>query len=105
MKTPTLRLVPTQLSLPPDPIFFSKEDIKLHTRIIYYGVSDPLSEWRVAKIISYFTTDVRGQWEQREVPEVRHLDDDVYLVNVNNRNAKMKLTFGYMRYSAIYRLA
>jgi hypothetical protein len=100
MKTPSLCL-----SLPADPIFFRKEDIKTNCRLMYYGVKDPMSEWKITKIISYFTTDVRGKWEQREVPQVRHLDDDVYLVNINNRNMKLKLTFGYMRYSAIWRLA
>ncbi len=103
MKTPALRLVSTP-SLPPDAIFFRKEDIKINRKLMYHGVKDPMSEWRVTKIISYFTTDIRGKWEPREVQEVRHLDDDVYLVNVNNRNAKLKLTFGYMRYSAIWRI-
>jgi hypothetical protein len=91
-------------NLPADPIFFKKEDITVGRTLLYYGLSDPMGEWEVKKIISWFTTDERGKWEPREVPEVRHLDDDVYIVKIGNSRIRRKFTFGYIRYSAIWRL-
>jgi hypothetical protein len=98
---------PTPRPRPPiieDDIFFHKSQLHYGTRLIYYGRLDPMSIWEIVDIKSYFLGKVVGQYSLKKVPEIRHLNDILYFRKINTNETK-KMSFGYLSYSAIWRLA
>ncbi len=87
-----------------DPVFFHKSMVEIGTKFVHYGRKNPLSTWEVTKITSWFTTNKPGIFKPKSIKEIRHLDDDIILQNVDTGEEK-KATFGYLSYSAIWRLA
>jgi hypothetical protein len=83
-----------------DPIFFTKDQITLGTVLIYAGRREH-SAWIVSRII---TTNTRGA--RHNVPAVLKFSDQVYLRRSNGppSNAQRAMSFGYLCYSAIWRI-
>lgn len=82
---------------PVDPIFFRKVDIFVGQKLLYMGRSAPNTVWKVKSI----QTDA-GKKGYKYVDVVHKLAD--YVVLSNGVEVK-QMTFGYMSYSAIWRLA
>lgn len=82
---------------PADPIFFRKVDIFPGQKLRYMGRSAPNTVWTVKSI----QTDA-GKKGYKYVDVVNKLAD--YVVLSNGVEVK-QMTFGYMSYSAIWRLA
>jgi hypothetical protein len=85
--------------LPYDPVFFCKVDVFPGAVLTYLGRTQPGSRWVVASVQSDF-----GKQGYREVLAVRHLADYVTLRHEGTGETK-QATFGYLSYSAIWRLA
>lgn len=111
MAKPNLKLVEPVAAPPPpekriilDDIFFHKTQLKIGTRLAYYGRSDAMSEWQIVGITSHFLSKKVGQYRMKPVDEIRHLSDIIELQKVGS-NSTRKMNFSYMSYSAIWRLA
>jgi len=87
-----------------DDIFFHKTQLHVGTRLSYYGRNDSMSSWDIIEIKSHFLGNTVGQYRIRKVEEVRHLSDIVEVRNIHT-GQRRKMSFSYMSYSAIWRLA
>lgn len=86
---------------PDDSTFFHKGQISVGKTLLYLGRLDPGTRWVVTKIKSFsLRSDAGWVW----VSTCRMLSDDVYLKNVDTGEQRTA-TFGYLSYSAIWRLA
>jgi hypothetical protein len=86
-----------------DPIFFHKSQIKIDTRLRYYGRMAPNTEWRVVKIVT-FSQRKGAAVRRKHIDHVEHLSDDITLLKTGTNEVRV-ITFSYMSYSAIWRLA
>lgn len=84
----------------PDPIFFIKDQFSVGTVLIHSGRKDH-SAWIVTRIIN---TNSRGA--RHLVDTVQKFDDRVYMKRSNGTAsmAQRGMTFGYLCYSAIWRV-
>lgn len=90
--------VPTE-----DSVFFTKDQIKVGSELLYVGRHDPGVIWRVTAIYSFST--VNGQLRSRKVQTVQKLADEVQLVCVGRTKGRfLELSFQYLSYSAIWRI-
>lgn len=97
-----LRVVADNGSRVADPIFFRKEDVRKGTRLFYHGASGH-GEW----VVNVITTTIRqdGQLHDIEVDDVRVLSDVLTITRVRGgRPETRRVSFSYLRYSAIWRL-
>jgi hypothetical protein len=87
----------------PDPIFFNKTDLTPGTRLYYYGASGH-HVWKVVEIVTHLRE--RGEWIERESDFVRVLGDVITIQRTSLApHVVRKVSFSYLRYSAIWRLA
>ncbi len=92
-----------------DPVFFKKNQITIGTELVYYGRHAPGTKWKVARILHFYneTPNKRNHWEGRlRLRRVEHPEtlNDALVLHCEN-GARMELTFQYVSYSAIWRLA
>jgi hypothetical protein len=81
---------------PQDDIFFSKRDLRVGTAIRYWGRRNPGSLWFVTGV---FTAD---RVPRKEV-FAKNLSDLIRLKNHITGEVRFR-SFGYLSYSAIYRI-
>lgn len=81
---------------PVDPIFFRKVDIFLGQKLLYKGRSAPDTVWTVKSIETN-----AGKEGYKHVDVVQKLAD---YVTLSDGWETKQMTFGYMSYSAIWRL-
>lgn len=81
-----------------DPIFFTKDQIHVGVTMIHVGRLDP-SAWIVERIVN-----VTPRGGRRHVNVVETFADLVYLRRANAAPPMKKISFGYMCYSAIWRV-
>lgn len=86
-----------------DSIFFHKGQLTTKTRLVYRGRLDPGSLWRVTSIVTYDRPLGTGTYRRREVSSVVRLNDDITLTRIGS-NETRSASFGYLSYSAIWRL-
>lgn len=84
-----------------DPVFFSKDQLKVGSILKYYGRHAPGTTWEVTKI--WYFTKVKGQYRSHRNQTVTKLDDAIEVV-CQDDGTIMELTFQYLSYSAIWRL-
>jgi len=87
-----------------DDIFFHKSQVKYGKTLLYYGRWQPMSRWDVIKIESHFLGKEVGDVTTKKVNEVRYLSDIITVQNIET-GQKRQLSFAYLSYSAIWRLA
>jgi hypothetical protein len=87
-----------------DDVFFHKGQVRVGAVFRYVGRLDPNSLWRVTKIVSYERVGV-GEYKEMPATAVRRLDDNIYLVRDGAPSRTRAMTFSYMSYSAIWRVA
>lgn len=93
-----------------DPVFFKKDQIREGVCLINYGRRNPQgTKWIVKRVLHFYQEEPnsRNRWQgrlrHRKVSCPETLMDAVVLHCENG--AKMELTFQYLSYSAIWRLA
>lgn len=84
-------------SLVRDPIFFGKGDVFVGTRLEYRGRKAPGQIWEVSGIYTY----IPKKEGYERVDGVRTLQDLVFFTSGSEERAA---TFGYLSYSAIWRI-
>lgn len=87
----------------PDDDFFTKYQITTGIQLQYRGRSDPGSLWVVTRIVSHKWTQT-GNCVPETVETVRYLSDTVHMVKQGTQE-RHSATFGYLSYSAIWRIA
>jgi hypothetical protein len=87
-----------------DDIFFHKSQLNYGTKLVYYGRWEPMSTWEIVDIKSHFLGKEVGDVKIKKVNQVRYLSDSLTLKNTVTYETRI-LTFSYMSYSAIWRLA
>jgi hypothetical protein len=87
-----------------DPVFFHKEQIHVGTRLIYFGRTHHGELWQVAAITTY-RLNSRGRTISESVNDVLKLSDDVTLVRIGGEQSARKVSFGYISYTSIWRIA
>jgi hypothetical protein len=93
------RLPPSERVYADDPVFFHKAQISVGSQLWHFGRLDPKSLWEVYAIISY------NRKKQKHIQTTSKLLDVVYMRRVNSENETRYMTFGYLSYSALWRLA
>lgn len=78
-----------------DSIFFHKGQVRVGTRFIYMGRTDPNSVWTVTRIVDHHS--------RRTKIECNRLSDGVLFSN-DETGERREAVFSYMSYSAIWRL-
>jgi len=86
-----------------DPIFFTKDQLRVGSYLRHYGRRHPNTTWQVEKIVSWFHSPGARYYEPRAVPVTRHLTDTVHLLQVGSTTRRIT-KFSYLSYSAIWRL-
>jgi hypothetical protein len=81
-----------------DPVFFTKDQIVVGTTLIHVGRLDP-SAWIVERIVH-----ITQRGGRRQVNVVETFSDLIYLRRANGAPPLKKLNFGYMCYSAVWRV-
>jgi hypothetical protein len=86
----------------PDSVFFIKAQISIGLNLICMGRLAKPSGWIVTRIISHHTNG-----KPMHVNTVQYLSDRIYLrrANASGTMAERSGTFGYLSYSAIWRIA
>jgi hypothetical protein len=87
-----------------DDIFFHKSQLQYGTKLIYFGRWDPKSIWEVIDIKSHFLGKEVGDVKIKKVNQVRFLSDSLTVRNVKTQETRT-ITFSYISYSAIWRIA
>ena len=87
-----------------DNIFFHKSQLVPGVKLIYYGRWEPMSIWEIVEIKSHYLGKEVGDIKYKKVQKVIFLSDSLALKNVATGEIRT-LTFSYMSYSAIWRLA
>lgn len=86
-----------------DPVFFNPSQITVGTLIRYFGALDHGAMWRVVEIKGYKNThSIRGRVRPSGV--VQRVSDAVTMLRVG-ANETRTMSFLYLRYSSIWRLA
>jgi hypothetical protein len=102
-KRPHLSVVPKGKPPPKsDSVFFIKAQVKLGTHLLCLGRRERPTAWIVTRIISHSASG-----KPLHLDEVQYLSDRVYLRRANGTlaHAERSGTFGYLSYSAIWRIA
>lgn len=81
-----------------DPVFFTKDQIHVGVTLIHVGRLDP-SAWVVDRIVH-----ITPRGGRRPVETVETFADLIYLRRANGVPPLKKLNFGYMCYSAVWRV-
>lgn len=81
-----------------DPVFFTKEQIQVGTTMIHVGRLDP-SAWVVSRIVN-----ITPRGGRRSVTTVETFADLIYLRKANGAPPMKRTTFGYICYSAVWRV-
>lgn len=87
-----------------DDTFFHMSQLKVGDTLICYGRWQPLSRWVIVNFDSHYLGKTVGVIKVKKVNELRRLGDIVTVRNIDTQEIK-KLSFSYMSYSAIWRLA
>lgn len=87
-----------------DDVFFHKSQIEYGTRILCLGRLTPNAIWRVTMIESNFLGSRLGDIKLKKVNQIRYLSDVITLKSEETGEVR-KMTFIYLSYSAIWRLA
>jgi len=82
-----------------DSVFLHRSQIRIGVVLTYFGRINHGQRWRVTEIMDYRTTD-RG----RKLEVVTQSTDAVTLVRIGS-NQTRRISFMYLSYSAIWRLA
>lgn len=85
----------------PDPVFFDKISASVGTRLSYHGATGR-SEWEIFRIVTLIRD--RGVHREEARADVRVLGDVIHLRRTDGPLEIRRATFGYLRYSAIWRL-
>jgi hypothetical protein len=85
-----------------DRVFFRKDQIMIGTVLVYYGRRNPGKTWRVMRVRNFkrVNGECVGKWDRF----VKGLQDEVEL-HCEETGDWVYLHFGYLSYSAIWRLA
>ena len=88
-----------------DPVFFAKEDIKVGTILLHMGrLEENQRRYKVVQIHTFTKSD-KENFRQESVDEVQKLSDVVYMTAVSGPPTfRRRATFGYLSYSAIWRI-
>lgn len=88
-----------------DPIFFTKDQLHLGTNLRYYGRLNPGALFTVTHIKSWRRSS-RGNYYAIRAEVASRLDDDITLLcrEPGKRPDIRKMRFGYLSYSAIWRI-
>lgn len=100
---PHLSVVPKGKPEPkPDSVFFIKSQLKVGTHLLCLGRLERPTVWTVTRIVSH-----RPNGLPLSTGEVQYLSDRIYFRRSNGTrgNAERSGTFGYLSYSAIWRIA
>jgi len=87
-----------------DDTFFHKSQIEFGTRILCLGRLTPNTIWEVVGIESHFLGTKAGDIKLKKVNQIRYLSDVITLQNLET-GEKKRMSFIYLSYSAIWRLA
>lgn len=87
-----------QKSYQHDPVFFTKDQIKVGTTMIHCGRKDP-SAWLVTRIVN-----ITPRGGRRPVNTVEAFADLIYMRRANGQPPMRRSTFGYLCYSAVWRV-
>lgn len=87
----------------PDALFFIKAQISVGTTFEHFGRLDPGSLWDVNRIVTDEPT-ASGVTRSKSVKTVQRFNDTVYLTRRGSNSEKRQGSFGYLCYSAIWRL-
>jgi hypothetical protein len=98
MKTNVISLPNKRLS-PIDSVFFGKDDIKVGSRLQYWGVRNPGVIWRVDNIVSYKRKQGNYRYNRLNVPAPRYMHDEIHM---SANGVRRVVQFSYIRYSAIW---
>lgn len=86
-----------------DAVFFNPDQIRVDTRLRYFGALDHGALWKVVEIKGYKNAhSVRGRVRPSGV--VQRVSDRVTLLRVGTNETRV-MSFIYLRYSSIWRLA
>jgi hypothetical protein len=101
-----------------DPVFFRKEQLTIGTKLVYLGRTDPNSVWEVAKIHQNYSA--RNIFYEKVIRHRNIKTPETFLSLIflrrisNSPQTKLKgyrkmghrleLNFGYLSYSAIWRI-
>lgn len=96
-----MRLVDAIQEVHNDSIFFHKSQIRVGTNLRHFGRLNPNTTWCVTSITTYSARG--GRMRFTAANEVHHMSDDITLV-CNETHEARSCTFGYLSYSAIWRL-
>lgn len=86
-----------------DGVFFGKSEVRIGTRLHYYGAVYPNSVWIVNSIYTW----KRDGYPPNMVRSPVKMKDVVYLTLANKKGSpaiERRITFSSLRYSAIWRL-
>jgi hypothetical protein len=83
-----------------DDVFLHRSQIYVGAELMYYGRTDHGSIWRVTGI----RTTSKHVMGTQPVQVVQRMKDDVELTRIGNLADVKQVTFGYMSYSAIWRM-
>lgn len=86
-----------------DQVFFHKDQIKVGTTIVCAGRLQHGTRWRVVEIITE-VKNKNGKWVRQSSPTVQKMTDEITLARVGSNKDQRAGTFGYLSYSAIWRL-
>jgi len=84
-----------------DPVFFHKSQIRIGTKLQYFGRIDHGEVWEVTEIKTYRFAKT-GRVITRKVEVVEKLSDDIVLMRGNNWR---QVSFAYLSYAAVWRIA
>lgn len=84
-----------------DRVFFTKESLKIGTKLEYWGRLAPGTTWEVIGIQSYQKIKNKTQWRTIQVETTNKLNDDIMLRHQQTGETRRN-TFGYLSYSSIW---
>jgi len=87
-----------------DDTFFHKSQVEFGTRLLCLGRLTPNTIWQVTGIESHFLGTRVGDIKLKKVNQIRFLSDMITLKSEETGEVK-KMSFIYLSYSAIWRLA
>jgi hypothetical protein len=88
-----------------DPVFFHKSQVRIGTHLECKGRRTPNGKVWIVKSIRTFSI-IRGQYRSRKVNEVQKLSDAIELISTDGKRREyLELSFDYLSYSAIWRIA
>lgn len=87
-----------------DPIFFHKEQVRVRTRLVYFGRLEHGQVWRVESIQTWQKSRRSDRLVAARVGYCHRLNDEVTLIN-EATGERRTVGFGYICYSAVWRLA